>query len=122
MRLDGQAALKDAFPAIVENRVQTREALTMDKALEIKLPDKRQEPKIEDVQEAVAFANKAMKMANYHLEFEMHDKINRYQVKVIDSTSGDIIREIPTDTMIKFAESIKNTINDAVGLLVDESV
>ncbi|MEN6349907.1 MAG: flagellar protein FlaG [Syntrophomonas sp.] len=122
MKLDGQAALQDAYPTKVENIIQNREATNSSKAVELKTPEKRQEPKAEEVREAVAFANKAMKMANYHLEFEIHEDINRYQVKVIDSDSGDIIREIPNDAMIKFAEGIKNTINNAVGLLVDESV
>lgn len=122
MRLDGQAALQDVYSTKIDSMLQNREATNINKAVELKMPEKKQEPKAEEVQEAVAFANKAMKMANYHLEFEIHEDINRYQVKVIDSNSGDIIREIPSDAMIKFAEGIKSTINDAVGLLVDESV
>lgn len=121
MKLEGQAALQDAYPTRVENRLPNRDAASGDKTAEFKA-SKKQEPKAEEVQEAIAFANKAMKMANYHLEFEIHDDINRCQVRVIDSESGDIIREIPSDAMIKFAEAIKNTINRAVGLLVDESV
>lgn len=122
MRLEGQAALQDAYPTMVENRFPIREAANRDKPVEQKMPEKKQEPKTDEIQEAVAFANNAMKMASYHLEFEMHEDINRYQVKVINSDSGDTIREIPSDAMIKFAEAIKNTINHAVGLLVDESV
>ncbi|MEN6390254.1 MAG: flagellar protein FlaG [Syntrophomonas sp.] len=122
MRLEGQAAMQDAYPTKVETRFTNPETASKDKTAELKMPEQKQKPKAEEVQEAVAFANKAMKMANYHLEFEMHEDINRYQVKVIDSESGDTVREIPSDAMIKFAEGIKNTINRAVGLLVDESV
>ncbi|MEQ8175987.1 MAG: flagellar protein FlaG [Syntrophomonadaceae bacterium] len=122
MRLEGQAALQDAYPTKVETRLSNPDTASKDKTVELKMPEEKQKPKIEEVQDAVAFANKAMKMANYHLEFEIHEDINRYQVKVINSESGDTIREIPSDAMIKFAEGIKNTINSAVGLLVDESV
>jgi flagellar protein FlaG len=122
MRLEGQAAFQDAYPTTIENKFPNCDAASMEKAVELKMPEKKQGPKAEGVQEAVVFANKAMKMANYHLEFEMHEDLNRYQVRLIDSESGDTIREIPSDAMIKFAESIKNTINYAVGILVDESV
>ena len=122
MRLEGQAALQDYYPTKVEAGFQNRETAGRDKAVELKMPEKKEQPKAEEVQEAVDYANNAMKMANYHLEFEMHEDINRYQVKVIDGESGDTVREIPSDTMIKFAEALKNTINHAVGLLVDESV
>lgn len=122
MRVGGQAALQDSYPGKFENKAQSREAATVDNVADLKKLDKRQEMKPEEIQEAVVFANKAMKAANYHLEFELHEKSNRFQVRVIDSDSGEIIREIPTDAMMKFADNIKDTINHAVGLLVDESI
>jgi flagellar protein FlaG len=122
MKVDGQAAVQEIYPVKAENRAPNPQANARGKVADFKVPEKEPAASGKDVQEAVAFANKAMKMANYHLEFELHEKSERYQVKVIDSDSGEVIREIPTDAMMKFADNIKSSLNQAAGLVVDELV
>lgn len=74
----------------------------------------------ENTQLAVKVMNEAMKISNYHLEFQMYENSGEYQVKVIDSSSKEIIREIPADYVLEQAAQISSKLNEMIGVLVDE--
>lgn len=76
----------------------------------------------EAVGKSVEVLNKALKVANHHLEFRMHEASGRYSVKVVDSDTNEVIREIPPERMLDFSAKIKQMLDDALGLLVDEKV
>ena len=57
---------------------------------------------------------------NHHLEFQMHEASGRYQVKVINSETSEVIREIPQDFMLELSARIKGVLNEALGLIFDE--
>lgn len=76
----------------------------------------------EMVGKSVEVLNKALKVANHHLEFRMHEASGRYSVKVVDSETNQVIREIPPERMLDFSAKIKQMLEDALGLLVDEKV
>lgn len=42
---------------------------------------------------AVDLTNEAIRITNYHLEFRLHESSGRYQVKVIDTESQQVIRD-----------------------------
>lgn len=69
---------------------------------------------------AVNITNDAIRIVNYHLEFRLHEDSGRYQVKVIDSESQKVIREIPPEKMLEFSAHIKQMLDKALGFLVDE--
>mgnify|MGYP000026191757 CR=1 FL=1 len=69
---------------------------------------------------AVQLTNDAIRMVNYHLEFRLHENSGRYQVKVIDSESQKVIREIPPEKMLDFSAQVKKMLDKALGILVDE--
>lgn len=119
MKVDSQGAVQDVCQLPTVDRSNKQQERKQDIAAEQSIAVK-QEPSREEVSEAVNFANKAMKMSNYHLEFVMEQNNTRYQVKVIDSDSGDVIREIPSDYMMKFTEKVKNSMDDALGIMLDE--
>ncbi|HQE24107.1 MAG TPA: flagellar protein FlaG, partial [Syntrophomonadaceae bacterium] len=72
------------------------------------------------LQAAVNITNDAIRIVNYHLEFRLHEDSGRYQVKVIDSESQKVIREIPPEKMLEFSAHIKQMLDKALGFLVDE--
>ena len=76
----------------------------------------------ENLDVAIKFANETLKMANYHLEFKIYKDTNSYQVSVVDTDSGNVLRKIPPDHMIEFSYHLKEKIDQAVGLMVDEIV
>lgn len=74
----------------------------------------------EKLKEAVNITNQAIRFSNYHLEFKLHEDSGRYQVKVVDSESQQVIREIPPEKMLDFSARFKELLDQAVGVLVDE--
>lgn len=120
MRIEGQANVLELFPAaplsqgpkptVERDSGQVKEAAP---------PYQEERPDRKDVQQAVNYSNDVMKLANYHLEFQVQDDSSKYQVKVVDTDSGDVIREIPPDYMMKIAEQLRGKIHAEAGLLID---
>ncbi len=61
--------------------------------------------------------NSAAKSVNKRVSFSYHEKTNRVIMKITDSTTNEIIREIPPKEMIRLLEHI----HEMIGMFVDES-
>ncbi|MBR9791053.1 MAG: flagellar protein FlaG [Gammaproteobacteria bacterium] len=62
---------------------------------------------------------------NRNLAFSVDEGTNRSVVTVKDSTSGDVIRQIPSDEVLRLAERIKDLqqdIGSSVGVLFNKQV
>ncbi|HYF76252.1 MAG TPA: flagellar protein FlaG [Symbiobacteriaceae bacterium] len=78
-------------------------------------PDpKSKEPNPSLLDEAVKRMNQAVEAFGRSLEFEV-SKENRIVIKVIDKSSGEIIRQIPPDEFL----DIFRRMDDTLGLLID---
>src|SRR5699024_5663170 len=53
-----------------------------------------------DIEGMVEGLNEFIQPINTSVKFELHDKLDRYYVKVIDSTTKELIREIPPEQML----------------------
>jgi flagellar protein FlaG len=71
----------------------------------------------DDITNLVDTLNAAAKSVNKRIEFSYHDKINRVIMKVMDTQSNEVIREIPAKEMIRLLEHI----HDLIGMFVDEA-
>lgn len=68
------------------------------------------------IRKAVDKANSTMKIQNRSVEFKVHEKTHDIIVKVIDSDTKEVIREIPSEKILDmFAAMLEQA-----GLLVDE--
>ncbi len=76
-------------------------------------------PSKKDVEEAVAKLNKSMQGRAQGLEFSIDDDSNRTIIKVIDQTTKEVLRQIPTPEALQIAKSIDAHTG---GLLVDQEV
>lgn len=76
----------------------------------------------QDLQAATQVMNDAMKISNYHLQFKIDKPSGRVQVKVIDSDTDKVIREIPPDQILACSARITEVLNNVAGFLVDERV
>lgn len=86
---------------------------------EAKAPPKFDPQKmLEHMQEIVDRLNEQMKENNRNLGFSVDHKINTFVVTVRDSNTGEVVRQIPTDVVVKFAHSIE----DMKGLLFNEKL
>lgn len=73
------------------------------------------------VQEIQSF----LQAQNRNLAFSVDENTNRSVVTVKDSTSGDVIRQIPSDEVLRLAERIKDLqqdIGSSVGVLFNKQV
>lgn len=66
--------------------------------------------------EAIEKANKAISGGNRRFEFSIHEKTNEIVVKVFDSETDELIREIPNEKILDMVAKIC----EMVGILVDE--
>ncbi len=133
MRVEGQGMAVDYRPAKGEvkgvefprgnNRSNEKIGL---KDIKVEQRPEQQSPEQrvnkEALQEAVKTANDAIKFSNYHLQFRLHEASGRYQVKVLDSVTEEVIREIPAESILEFSANIKRMLDEAVGFFVDETV
>ncbi|MBN4051147.1 flagellar protein FlaG, partial [bacterium AH-315-L21] len=72
----------------------------------------------EQLQSAVESANKTFVQHNRHFQISMHDRLNAVMVKVIDSSTDEVIREIPAK---KLLDMVANML-EVAGLLMDDRV
>ena len=124
MRVDGQGMAVNTPAVIDKGRNMVREETLHDQqknrvGVEELVASRASK---EEVHKAVEVANHIMNFSNFHLEFQLHEDSGRYQVRVIDNESKEIIKEIPPDYMLDLTARLKEMINQALGILVDELV
>ncbi len=74
-----------------------------------------------DIQEM----NQKLSQLNVHLTFEIADDQKQNIVKVLDQSTGDVVRQIPTEEFLKMSEridAIMNQLSDIKGTLVNSEV
>lgn len=72
---------------------------------------------LDNLKEIVERLNQQLKDNNRSLGFSVDEAINTFVVTVRDSNTGEVVRQIPTDVVVKFAHSIE----DMKGLLFNET-
>jgi len=70
----------------------------------------------EEIISAIEAANKHFEIYDKRLEFSIHEKTKEIMVKIIDSKTDEVIKEIPSQ---KILDMIANMM-ELAGLLVDE--
>ena len=104
---------------------------------ELKLPNKttetdkkpatlRKDKELEQkLHEATEILQTHFDVNNKKLDFSVHDDSGRMIVKIIDPDSGEILKELPSEAVLKMADDIKQFQEDifsSTGLLLDEMV
>lgn len=76
-----------------------------------------QQTALSELEMAVEKMNKAVKVFNHALEFEV-TKTNRIIIRVKDANTGEIIRQIPPEELMDTFKRME----DALGVLIDRRV
>lgn len=71
----------------------------------------------EEIRQMAEKANAYLKRADTHLEFRVNNQTGHVVVDVVDNTSQEVVRQIPPETMVRFAERM----TQMKGLLFDTS-
>lgn len=69
-------------------------------------PVAEQQPTAAQLQNIVDSINKAMKQSNKNLEFTVDTDTKKPIVKLVDSETGDVIRQFPSDEALAISRSI----------------
>jgi len=72
----------------------------------------------DDIEEAIDTLNDALAKAPTKAIISHDDQLNRYIVKIADERSGEVIREVPSEAVLKFARNLQ----EIKGLLFDKAL
>jgi flagellar protein FlaG len=81
-------------------------------------PAKSEEPQRAALEKAVTDMREFVQATQRNLDFSIDDSTGKVVVKVIATDSGEVIRQIPSETALKLAQNL----SDASSLLFDSKV
>lgn len=106
------ASISSAIPAPTDVTVrETIEAAVQRSSTDVGPP---REIKAAELAEQVSKINKTLEA--FALEFDITEADNRVVTRIIDKVTGDVIRQIPSETVLRVSERLET----AVGLLIEE--
>jgi flagellar protein FlaG len=73
---------------------------------------------VDETKQAVTEVNAILKSMNHHLQFSIDDRTNTVIVKLIDGETGEVIRQIPPEEIVR----LRAYYRDQQGLLVNMAV
>lgn len=96
--------------ARVANEIATRAEAGQEKSLAV-LQDVAS-----DIKEAIKLLNESLAKAPTKAVIYKDEELNRFIVKIADKKSGEIVKEIPPEALLKFARNLQ----ELKGILFDE--
>lgn len=99
---DGASELKEE--TVVIKREQTKE----------KLSDNEKEK----VAKVVGSLNDFLKPTHTSLKFEFHEKLNEYYVTLVNDTTNEVVKEIPSKKMLDFYAAME----EFIGIMIDKKI
>lgn len=72
----------------------------------------------EEIETVVNSLNDFLQPTHTSLKFELHDKLNEYYVTIVDDTTREVVREIPSKKLLDMHAAMA----EYLGLLVDKKI
>jgi flagellar protein FlaG len=116
--MDMSVKLNLSYPAVVPQSAASSVTANQDQPTVEAVASLGSEPKRDDLQKAVTDIQEFVQAAQRKLDFSIDDSTGRVVVKVIATETGDVIRQIPSETALKLAQSLSS----ASSLLFDDKV
>jgi flagellar protein FlaG len=116
--MDMSVKLNLSYPATAPQGIKPMVAAKPDQPKTEAVASAGAEPKREDLEKAVTDIQEFVQAAQRKLDFSIDDSSGRIVVKVIATETGDVIRQIPSETALKLAQSL----SDASNLLFNDRV
>ncbi|HEY8158140.1 MAG TPA: flagellar protein FlaG [Methylobacter sp.] len=107
---------------VVSDNANVQSAAASDEGLKIQVVASKadaQETSLELVKTAATKGNSLLQEINRNLEFQVDDSTRKVVVKIVDSKSGDVVRQIPTEEMLAFIKRMQEMDGDQGTLLQD---
>ena len=101
---------------VVDSAGQSQTVAQLTGADKSALSERGHEPDRQKLSDAVKNMNDFLQMARRTLEFSMDDASGKMVVKITDTETNKVIRQIPSETMLKIAKELGHL----SGLLLEE--
>lgn len=98
----------------VQAPTQEAKVPVADATSQVKTQDAAQQR--DELRQALERLNEQMRKQGRNLSFSMDERINRTIVQVKDANTGELVRQIPDETVLRVSRSIE----DLKGLLMNE--
>jgi flagellar protein FlaG len=112
--------VKREAPQAMPSLVEIKPIFGGDRASEFEAEGRKdggsQELRDATVIEAIEQANRALQTNNAYLKFSIHEKTHQIMVKVVDSQTDEVIRELPPEKVLDMVARMW----ELAGILVDE--
>ncbi|MDC1160617.1 flagellar protein FlaG [Luminiphilus sp.] len=72
----------------------------------------------ESIHDAVEVLNETLSRKNTSAQIRRDEELNRYLVTIKDKDSGEVVREVPPEALLKFARNLQ----ELKGILFDETL
>lgn len=78
------------------------------------------EASLDSVKSAAATGNSILQATNRNLEFQVDDSTKKIVVKIVDSKTGDVVRQIPSEEMLDFIKRMQELEGDNQGTMLQD--
>jgi len=78
-------------------------------------------PSKEEVQEVVQQINKHVQQINRDLLFSVDDSSGRTVIRVVNSETEEVVRQIPSEEVLRILHNLQEQMDDSTGLIFDTS-
>lgn len=116
--MDMSIKLTSSYPPVAPQSAPVPAVADKDKTKVEAIAPTAGEPERADLEKAVTDIREFVQAAQRKLDFSIDDSTHRVVVKVIATESGEVIRQIPSETALKLAQSLAT----ASHVLFDEKV
>ena len=109
----------------VSDRLVSESNKELPKAISFQADSVNSEENDKQLDEAISKVESFLKVQNRDLAFSIDEETNRSIVTVKDSQSGDVIRQIPSEEVLKLAERIQELqqdVGNSVGVFINNQV
>jgi flagellar protein FlaG len=72
----------------------------------------------EEIHKDLEMINEQLKSSNSSIQFSVDDKSNDVIVRIVDRDSGEVIRQIPPESIVRLRDSMK----DMSGLFIEKKI
>ncbi|MGY2045008.1 flagellar protein FlaG [Pseudomonas pergaminensis] len=109
--MDMSVKLNQSYPPVASQSPPAQAATdkSIPKVQEVAATGK--EPERADLEKAVTDIREFVQASQRKLDFSIDDSTHRVVVKVIATDSGEVIRQIPSETALKLAQSLSSASN-----------
>lgn len=91
----------------VASFVQTDDSLGVASGAQQNGAEKTKKPSVDVVKKAAEDGNSLLQAVNRNLQFKIDDSTKEVVVKIVDSESGEVVRQIPSDEMLAFIKRMQ---------------